>query len=758
MAIAKDVFKITSDTAGSIGTDSGGSAVAIAALSGATFVNCDSATYELWPGATGGGFLCQTSDAVALAFTIDPTSGAGAPFDNGTGATNKYHRIRFWVRAVRINREGFTSSAAKIFDVGDVVASAVHYQPQLYVSALSNSDASLTSYTHETGGILLEQQLNQNGTAADGAYNMTECGYCRNSSGAQFVNGSGGPRVATMPNFPFERWVEVSILIDTTTGQATTALNRWPIASFDYGTALATGTSGQYPRTWTITLPAWTGVRWHVGAMQSFAGTDATTDTGMSTPITLSDAWRTWSLPPTFTRSKTTVERLGVTVANATFKSVPYSVNSGSRPRQERGRFVSSSTSGVLCTVSAQNLPVVNGPSGWHHIAGALRFQHDTWTGNLCFNTTVTADFTITGTAGVMSLKDSAGTTMATWAVGELLEWVLSVGPSGQCFMSTQNASKNFGTPAVTSTSSVAQMAAVTDLRTRTDFAFTFSTTTNTSCMEWETIKGLSVWGAFLTDSYVEGALAGTSLYVVDNTNETTFGVAAKRMINASYMPEIAYCIADGTAPAAVTFPSSPTAPKWAFNTVYGRASEKLSVFSSSGSLAGRAFCFGQHSVLLGVDPNDWPTATSSALALSTAQSVVAAMVAEATQRLNTDGWFTWIRTPYPATAPNSTWPSTGLDTTYTRECYYKIMTLGKAALANLQRTHLRGSRLTIIDTGNPDFFDGTHTGLYGTIPGLVTAAPQLGAALGVSQTGTSNVTLPATATTVLVPLRNRSI
>ncbi len=746
MGLMIDLTKITSATAGTAGTNDAGTAQALATLTGFTYVPAPS--YELWPDATSAGFLCQTNDASTCSFTIDATSGANAPFsDSATTKLVKYHRVSFWVRAMRTDKELAAQTQATIANFTTVVNAGATYRAFLGVMSIAQSGV-LSNYTQDTHGLLLHVDVGKFNCGTGGFYNTTENGWCRNSSGVAASGGplngqaidaqtpSSGGYIRTAANVPFERWNRWDLIIDVSNGTYMLAINGYAVGYFDYATLLETAdTSGTYPKAWLITLPAWTGVRWHVGAMQSWGDTAAANDTGL-TALTVPGAWKSWGLSPSFTQGRTVAERLGKTLANATHLSIPYSVNSGDHPFRERGRFTASSGSGVLCTLAGSNLPVVNGGSGYHHICSAFRFEHDTWSASLCFNQTVTADFTITGAAGVMSLKDSAGTTLATWAVKELIEITWTIAPSGACFVSTHNASKHFDSTSTIS-SAAAVLAAGTDLRTRTDFFWTFTTTTNGSMMEYEAIEGYAVPGVLGIDSYVDALTNGTGDYVV-----STFTTACKRSWNQTGFQQVGMGAADGNAAAACTFPSNPTTPKWAFPRVWGRSGKKLTTFSTN-CLPQMNYLYGHHLLILGGMTNDMGAAVDAGTAVSVAASTVTAYLAIARKMLDNNGWFTWMRTAYPATKPNSSYPSSPCDTTHARACWGYIVRDVTAGLITLKRTHPRGYACTIADTGSPDFLDGLHMSLNGIVPAFVTAAPVIGAALGESYSGTTSVAAP---------------
>jgi len=760
MGLMIDLTKITSATAGTAGTNDAGTAQALATLTGFTYVPVPS--YELWPSATSLGYLCQTNDGVACSFTIDATSGANAPFsDSATTKLVKYHRISFWVRAMRTDKELAAQAQATIANFTTVVNAGATYRAFAGLLSITQSGV-LSNYTQDTHGLLLHVDAGKFNTGTDGMYNHTENGWCRSSAGVpmnggplngQAIDGqtaASGSYTRTAANVPFEQWNRWDLMIDVSNGTYQLAVNGYVIGTFDYSTLFETAdTSGTYPKAWLITLPAWTGVRWHVGAMQSWGDTAAANDTGL-TALSNSGAWKTWGLAPSFTGARTKSERLGKTLANATYLSIPYSVNSGDHPFRERGRFTSTSTSGVLCTLAGVNLPVVNGDSGYHHICSAFRFEHDTWSASLCFNQTVTADFTITGAANVMSLKDSTGTTLATWAVKELIEITWTIASGGACFVTTHNASRNFDSTS-TIYSAPATLAAGTDLRTRTDFFWTFTTTTNASKMEFEAIEGYAVLGVLGIDSYVDALTNGTTDYDV-----TTFTTACKHSWNQTSLQQIGMGASDGNAAATCIFPSSPTTPKWAFPRVWGRSGKKLTTFNTN-CVPQMNYVYGHHLLILGGMTNDMGAAVDAGTAVSVAASTVTAYLAVARKMLDNGGWFTWLRTAYVATKPNSSYPSSPIDTTYARACWGYIMRDVTAGLITLKRTHSRGYACTVADTGSPDFLDGLHMSINGTVPAFVTASPVVGNALGVSYSGTTNVPAPG-ADDVLISSKRKII
>lgn len=749
MGLMKDVAKVISATAATIGTDSSGAPVAIAACSGFTFVDCDTtvATAELWPGATGGGFLCQTNDGATCTLTIDPTSGTGAPFSNGTGTPNKYHRVSLWVRAFRTDKDIAAFSNAQLIGFA-VTPAGTTYSGSVNVTGIIDTQAPLAKYSPETASILLAVQSNNANVTpgADGVYNHTECGYCHNSTGVVSTTGSlaAGSLVNNTGTLPYDEWVRLDIAMDAATGAFQMGINGYILGTFDYGTALNTGAVGTWPRNWALLFPAITGLRWHVGGMTSWDDVLPTDDTGLA-PLTKSAAWKQWGLAPPFTGARTPLERMVKSTANCTVSCLPYSINSGTRIRRERLVANSTSTSGVLFLLAAQSLPVLRGPTGYHHISTALRFQHDTWTGSLCFNDAATADFTITGAANVMTLKDSSGATMFSWACGDLAEITLTIppgggGPGGVAYIHMQNASKNFATDQ-TCFSSPCRLSSVTDITTETNILFSFSTTTTNSNMAIEAIEGYSIVGGLGIDSYVESPLSGTSGYVVDNTSTATFNVAARRGFECTAGQEVYLTSCDGYAAGSLRCPTNPTTPQWAWRYCYGRSGQKITAFTST-SLPGLAYCYGYHFLLMGGWINNTADVSDSATALSAAENVVNSALAIARRIVDNGGWFTWIRTPYPGTQPNNSYPTA--NTKYTRAFYFNVMRLLTAGLATMKATSSRGSAITIADSGNPDFIDGINLGVNGTVPAFVAASPTIGASIGTSQTGTSPTPIPS--------------
>lgn len=735
MGQVKSITDITSTATGTgLGTPS--------ALTGATFVAAPNA--ELWPGASSTGFLCQTNSAVALALTIDNTSGANAPFSNGTGSPNIYHRMSVWLRAMRTDNELTTPSSATLMDFITQKPPGTFYRAQIRCVGQAPSSPN-TTHVAETSGMTMHVYAGNNVGSA-GVYNNTECGFCRDASGLAYagtppVNGSFA---ASAPNFPYETWVRFDLMIDASAGVFQLALNGVVCGFHDFADSMSSGTAGTWPTTWTLTLPAVTGLRWHVGAMETWDDTAASNDTNL-TIVKATNSLRQYALTPSFTGARTNAERILTTVANATYKSFPYSLSSGNRPFRERGRFTSTSTSGVNCKVLCNPLANVSASysdEGYQHVVTAVRFEHDTWSGGIYFNTGLfSADFTITGTGGVMSLKNAAGTTMGTWAVHEQVILIFTLDRNNNCFVTIYNNSKDLDVTSATSLSqsNTSALVATSDTRTTLTFNMVFTTTTNSSSMEYEAVEVYNTPTFTIPDSYSMGFTNGYG--GGDGYTYSTFATAPRCNINQSSLLSFAWNGSDVTAASGATYPTGPNRPKWVVPFTFGRTGRKFTNWRDA-CLAGFNYSRNLHILCVGGFANDMNVTT-----LVDAQAIAANLAddfgAVASYFIARDGFFTWIRPTFPDIQPNIPEPISPFNGAYSLHAFHLSIAAVTAALATIQKNNPKGNRVLVVDPGFPEFDEGLHWGIAGSTYAMVNATAQAAILSGDSRPGTAQTVSP---------------
>jgi len=729
MAQKKNITNIT-------GTTTGTGLTVPFALSGFTYTSAPLS--EQWPGSASTGYLVQTNDGVACSVTIDNTSGADAPFSGGTGTPNKYHRASFWVRPRRTDMDLTTPSAATLLSFSSSVGGFT-YTGQVRAVAIAPASPNSTQKATQSGICLHTYTPSAAGPL--GSYGNTECGYCRNASGVFYAGTSppsGGTYVTSFPTLPYDVWSRVDVALDDT-GTFSLSINGNIIGYFDFTNAISTG-SAPYPQNWAITFPAWTGIRWELGAMSSWDDTAYFLDTGM-TLLNPQYFNKLWGFSPSFPGGRVASERLVVIPTNCTYTSIPYSVASGNRPGRERGRFTSTSTSGVFGVVTLHKTTPTNivfNDDDSHTVVWALRFEHDTWTGSISFNGLSLPDFSISGASGTMTMTDSAGKVIATWAIHDQVFIFFNFPRSGGCRVTTYNNSKDFAPSGLVNlaTGATATLNAVTDLSTTFDFYASFSTTTNGSSMEWEQLEDYKYPTLTLVDSYEEASVFGYG--GGDGYTYSTFGTAPRRALNYSSLFGFALTGSDGSAAGGVQIPSGPNMPQSAAPIALGRSGKKMTDWPTA-CLSGltQAFCWDVW--LIGGFANNMGS-TSTAQSQATAASLATAISSTARWFLDRDGYFTWVRPTFPNIQPNNSYPAAPFNASNAWECFVLSIQAVTTALQTLQKNHPRGARLTIADPGIPEFEDGLHWGTVGSIQALVNAGPQIAFNQGTSRADTADI------------------
>lgn len=793
MGLQKNVTDISAATAAGLGINT---------LTGFTRVIAPS--QELPASSVSTGYLCQTDPAVAPTVQLDA---AGSVFNGG----NTYYRASFMLRLIKTDNEvGTAPSTATIFDLKGDAGFVYRARGRVAYTAPSASAPDLSRYAPTIGGVCLYIDSTTGNYGSEGGFNHTESGNMFHSSSGSATSPTGG---TYMPNIPLSQWFRLDILMDTTNKRFWLSINGHCHGFYSFGDTAAPSTS------WTLTFPAWTGFLWHMCEMSSWGDTDPSNDTGM--PVLYDDNnWKIWGIAPTFGTVQTAGSRnTGVvhvaygTPTNATLLSIPYSLNSGNRPKRERARWTTTSNSGVSCPFVYSGTPMVWNDDGIFNVTTHIRLgspasssNGNTWTMRAGFSGVVGYSFNIDYTGGAYVMTDSAGNTLGSWAINELIQWVLSITRSGQVYSTIVNQSKD--TTATAAQSYPVSLAAA-DAAPSSTFTLSgyFAATVSGDMAEMEAVEGYRTFAFALADSYTEGPCTGTEVVInvstltaspggtvteatsgatgtylsttasagvpgvvrlaritgtfagvyaltggctatgtSINTNfgTYTFANAYRATLNQSSLLNISDAQGDVNAHGFMTYPQGPNYPKMTIASSWGRSGKKLTDWYATNIVSNSLnYLYGATPVVIGGLVNDVGVASDSATSITKANDLATAFAAIARYFLDRKGGFVWIRPSFPYYRPASSYPSSPLAGQWPMDCFYRSISTISTALANVQKQHPRGYRLVIADAGAVDFEDGLHWGKEGSVPAFVNAGPSIAWAQGLSHVQNSTVENP---------------
>lgn len=289
------------------------------------------------------------------------------------------------------------------------------------------------------------------------------------------------------------------------------------------------------------------------------------------------------------------------------------------------------------------------------------------------------------------------------------------------------------------------------------------------------TLRYISHGGGVLHGARVSGTPGGTGTYnfaggasctgsginaYYDNAN---FVNASRSSINVPSWQTGAVSQMDCNAHGAMCLPQGPHMPRIALNTVMGRSGRRGSALYANNFANGQLDAAeGLWGLLWFGFANDVLQVTDATSAATIAALIDTSYTAMARHYLDRYGGFIWVRPVYPPERPNLSHPIAGLNTIWPRTCFYTARTALSNSLALLQRTHARGKNIVVVDVGNPNFDEGLHVGIAGTIASATVAWAQIAHALGLSYAnGSVGVAAPgqlnvaANSNSVLVRNRN---
>lgn len=749
-------------------------------------------------------FLCQTDPAVAPTVRIDATASLFAG-----GMT--YYRASYMVRLIKTDNE--VGTAPTNYTIVDIAGNAGGFSSRtrvrLIYTAPSAAAPDLSRYTPSIGGfnLAIDSQAGTYGT--EGGFNLTESGNMFHSSTGSATSPTGG---AYTPNLPLYTWVRMDLCFDVTNSRFWIGFNGHAHGMFSFISV------ADPDKDWTLTLPAMTGFLWHLCEMSSWGDTVPSGDTGL-TVLQDSRNGRAWSAAPTFmAQTAATSPPLNhltsvAALTNATLTLLPYSLTSGNRPKRERARWTTTSASGVSCPFDVSGLPVVFNSDGLFNVCTHIRLgspasdtNGNTWSMWAAFSG-AGASFNINYTGGAYKLTDAAGTVLGSWAINELVQWVLTINEAGQVWSTIYNQSKDSTTAGGAPTSVAASLNAG-DAAPTTTFTMNgaFTATVIGDLAEMEAWEGYTNFAFALADSYTEAPCTGNEVIINVSTltaspggtvteatsgatgtylsttasagvpgvvrlarisgtfvgsyaltggctatgtsmntayGTFTFANAYRATINYGSLLNVADNQADCNAHGCMVFPQGTNYPRIVIADAWGRSGKKFTDWYTH-NVANSALnnLYGATPFVVCGIVNDMVAATDLASSTTTANTLAANFAATARFFLDRLGGFIWIRSSLPYYRPASSLPVAPLAGQWPYDCWYRSMTAITTALATVQRTHPRGSKLVIADSGCVDFDDGLHLGANGSVPAFVNAGPQIAAALGQSfvQGGTTSV------------------